>query len=224
MWNPAPSVPGIAAEPLDDERALLRHDDRRLREDDERDEREQDDDEQSAFHALLTQVERTRRRPSTPVTRQRCPGSIGSRAIRCAPFHIVPRSSTRPTSPGANPLARHGQLADQRIDVAGRMLDAVLQAAAKEQQIHDRRRRVKISHCTQARRRGRAGEHADGERAEAEEHHEEPAGRDQLDDQQHQPARQPHPPFHRARDYSRAADERVGADAGASAARLAGVC
>ena len=41
---------GVAPEPLDDERALLRHDDRRLGEHDEHDDREQDDDEQSAFH------------------------------------------------------------------------------------------------------------------------------------------------------------------------------
>ena len=142
-------------------------------------------------------------RPSTPTTRQRWPLVDARRRRRCARSTIEPRTSTRPTAPGAIALLRHGQLADQRIDVGGGGRLQRGPAGGRGTAAGSRvTARVNSSHCAQrCLRQAEPRQDADGQRAEAEEHDEEAARRGQFSDHQHQAAGEPHPPFH-ARDYS----------------------
>ena len=172
---------GIPAQPFDDERTLLRHDDRGLPQHDDHDEREHGKENQSAFH------ERSFRLSGQPVfgavdlfgdDRQGesiHAGHAGALSgnepdgAGVASAHIEPRTSTRPTTPGDigswTAATRRSTCPRSKTAASARMRAAGRGTAAGRRRTASRRSTARAETLDYAQR----GEGANRQRAEPEE-------------------------------------------------------
>ena len=191
----------VAAEPLDDVRALLRHDDRRLGDDDEDEQGEDHDDDQQADTVH-------QRAPSGSIKSSRLfdghdPAALAAgEQPRCA----VPRRPRRcraarrdPTAPGA--MSSSGTATSPTSESTSARRTIELQPAQQRVPEHEQRhdRQHGEEHQLQPERPCQVGElqRRDRDRRDAEEDDVEAAGRGHLQRHEDQSDREPVPPVDR---------------------------
>ena len=200
MWKPACERAAILAEPLDDEGALLRHDDGRPGDDDHHQDRE-DQHRRPARPSSPSLPHSGRTRSMSPSTRSTAAALARAAACRrpaCRTDHAVPRSSALPTAPGGRSSSSDRDVADQRVD-RGRAPSRCSRSSSRRRnstsEPTDSDREQQPLHPGGARQPERA-EQPDQHGGNAEEEDEEAARRQHLEPEQHEAHQHPQPPRH----------------------------